>query len=138
MSFQSPSSKESFVPSSINNWIFSLHGFQCLFKLLQKDGFKYLFPRRLNQDPLEIFFVGIGNHGELGTLILHAVPLFLPLDSYYVTALDTLKHFITKDEEVPFLPPDAPKPGYLFGSSSNKSVFGECGVTYITGYVAKK
>ncbi|KAF2889241.1 hypothetical protein ILUMI_16932 [Ignelater luminosus] len=67
MYFKSPNSNQKSAPPSLKNWIFSLRGLKCIWKRLQEDGFKYLLPRRLNQDPLENFFRCIRSHGVRNT-----------------------------------------------------------------------
>lgn len=43
-------------PPCVTNWIITLKGFRYLFSKLQKQNFKYLITRNINQDPLECLF----------------------------------------------------------------------------------
>lgn len=49
---------------SLKNWVFTLRGFQKIWKFVNNAGIKYLKTRNINQDPLENFFGMIRSHGR--------------------------------------------------------------------------
>lgn len=52
---------------SVTNWIRTIKGLQLICKRLLKAGFKYIFLRNFNQDPIENFFGSIRSHGIRNT-----------------------------------------------------------------------
>lgn len=48
---------------TIQNWIRTIQDVQLICKRLLNDGFKYVFLRNFNQDPIENFFGSIRSHG---------------------------------------------------------------------------
>jgi len=52
---------------SLKNWIFTLRGFQNIWKIVNNAGIQFLKTRNLNQDPLENFFGMIRSHGHRNT-----------------------------------------------------------------------
>ncbi len=51
------------VPPTVANWILTLQGMIRIWGTLQKNGFKFLCQRNMNQDPLENFFGSIRSLG---------------------------------------------------------------------------
>lgn len=49
---------------SLKNWIFTLRGFQNIWKKVNNAGIQFLRTRHINQDPLENFFGMIRSHGR--------------------------------------------------------------------------
>lgn len=157
MYFKSPNSNKTSVPPSLN-WIFSLRGLKCIWKRLQEDGFKYLLPRRLNQDPLENFFGCIRSHGVRNTnptcnsfvssfksllinnfLSPHSAGCNCQAEDGSAGVLDTFKTFVTENEEISFIPPEVHTPVFESSSIVRKSSFlGQCTKAYVAGYVASK
>ena len=61
--FLCPHTNKRTVPRSLTNWIFSIRNLEYIWRKLRGEGFKYLIPRNLNQDPLENFFGDIRAYG---------------------------------------------------------------------------
>ncbi|KAF2880225.1 hypothetical protein ILUMI_25947, partial [Ignelater luminosus] len=158
MYFKSPNSNQKSVPPSLKNWIFSLRGLKCIWKRLQEDGFKYLLPRRLNQDPLENFLGYIRSHGVRNTnptcnsfvssfksllinnfLSPHSAGFNCQVVDGSAGVLDTLKTVVTENAEISFMPPEVRTP--IFQSSSilrKSSLLGQWTQAYVAGYLASK
>lgn len=53
------------TPPCVNNWIQTLRAFKYLWsdKLKKINNFKFLLPRNINQDPIEVLFGSIRSHG---------------------------------------------------------------------------
>lgn len=49
---------------SLKNWVFTLRGFQKIWKIVESKGIRFLKTRNINQDPLENFFGLIRSHGR--------------------------------------------------------------------------
>lgn len=54
-------------PTCIQNWSFTLRGFEALWNILQNQGFSHVCLKNINQDPLENFFDQVLSHGNYNT-----------------------------------------------------------------------
>nr|XP_012224936.1 PREDICTED: uncharacterized protein LOC105673674 [Linepithema humile] len=65
MRYVDPKSKQPVkcIPS-LKNWIFTLRGFQNIWKIVNNADIQFLKTRNINQDPLENFFGMIRSHGR--------------------------------------------------------------------------
>lgn len=66
MEFEQVKKRNKKAPS-LKNWIFTIRNFINIWEAIKLEGFQYIIPRNLNQDPLENMFERVRSFGGLYT-----------------------------------------------------------------------